>query len=103
MGLPNEAIEETEPVQGPVRYRYLAESGQIAAGTNQRDNASTGSWSTAKKDDGHDEEDSSSTSLVTTSMQLIRSDPSDQEVVQEEATSDAIPVGWTRTKLEPDW
>jgi hypothetical protein len=118
VGLPNEAIEETEPAQGPVRNRVLecpspadrkrprtclAESGQIAARTNERDNA-TGTCKAMKEHDGHDEKDSSP-SLVTTSSTLTGSDPSsDQELlVQEEATPDAIPAGWTRIKLEPDW
>ena len=116
MDLPNEAIEETEPTQGHVRSQLecqspanrkrprtcLADSGQIAARTNERDRA-TGTCNAMKNHDGHDEEDPSP-SLVTSSSTLIGSDPSDQEVlVQEEATPDAIPSGWIRTKLEPDW
>jgi hypothetical protein len=72
------------------------------AGTNQRDN-NTGGCSAVKKHDGHHTEEDSSPSLVTMSIELIGSDPSDQEVVQEEATSDEIPAGWTRRKLELDW
>jgi hypothetical protein len=119
VGLPNEAIEETEPAQGPVRNRFfecpspadtirprtcLAESGQIGSRTNERDNA-PGTCNTMKEHDGHHEDDSSP-SLVTAGSTLIGSDPSssDQELlVQEEATPDAIPAGWTRIKLEPDW
>jgi hypothetical protein len=85
VGLPNET-----PGQGHVRNRCpnpnikqtracLAESRQVAA--------------------SRDEEDSKP-SLVTSSA-LIASYP-DQEVVQEEATHDRIPSGWTRLKLEPD-
>jgi hypothetical protein len=134
-------MEETEPAQvGHVSNRFecpspanrkgprtcLAESGEMAARTNQSDNSrgscisvgclvdsgqkmtartnqegkATGSYNSVEKDAGSDKEDPKP-SLVTSSA-LLRSDP-DQEVVQEEATSDVIPAGWTRTKLEPDW
>ncbi len=71
-----------------------------ATRTNKRGNA-TGSCSSVEDDgSGRDEEDSNP-SLVTGSA-LTGSDP-DQEVVQEEAPTDAyLPPGWTRTKLEPD-
>ena len=117
MGLPHETIEEAETVQGPVRNRFLecpspadrirartclAESEQTAARTNERDNA-PGTCNAMKEHDGRFEDDSSP-SLVTTSSTLIGYDPSDQELlVQEEATPGAIPAGWTRIKLEPDW
>ena len=114
MGLPNKATEETEPAQGPVRNRFecpspanrkrprgcLAESGQIAARTNQRDNA-TGSCTSVEEDAGRDEVDPKPP-LVTSST-LTGSDR-DQEVVQEDPTPDAyLPPGWAHTKLEPDW
>jgi hypothetical protein len=118
VGLPTEAVEETEPAQGHhVRNRFecpspankkrprtcLAESGQIAARTNERDNATGSCCNAVKKHDGHDEEDSSPSLVTSNSSTLIGSDPSDQEViVQEEATPDEIPSGWTRAaKLEP--
>ncbi len=109
MGLPNEALEETERARGPARDRFectslnrkrpsacLAESEQMSASrTNQRGKAKTGSCRSAEEDGGgRDEEDSSSA--------LTGSYP-DQEVVQEEATTPReIPSGWTRVKLEPD-
>ena len=114
MGLPNDALGETEPAQGPASHRFeclspasrkrsrscLAESGQIAARTNQRDNA-TVSCSSVEEDAGRDEEDPRPP-LVTSST-LIDSDPS-QEVVPEEAPPDAyLPPNWTHIKLEPDW
>ena len=77
MGLPNDAIEETEPAQGPARSRFdcpspanrkrprscLAKSKQIAARTKQRDDA-TDSCSPLEEDAGRCEEDPSP-SLVT--------------------------------------
>jgi hypothetical protein len=66
----------------------------MVAGTNQRGNA-TGSCG------GRDEEDQK-LPLVTSSVRT-GSDPDQEEVVQEDATPDDIPFGWTRTKLEPDW
>ena len=114
-GPSNEAIEETETAQGPVRNRFecpspanrkrprscLAESGQTMAGRIiQRDNA-TGSYHAAEEDARHDEEDSRPP--LGSSSRQIDSDP-DQEVVPEETTPDAyLPHGWTRIKLEPDW
>jgi hypothetical protein len=51
---------------------------------------------------GCDEEDSKPALMVTSSAARIGSH-SDQEVVQEQATTlGEIPYGWIRTKLEPD-
>ena len=84
------------------RMICLAESREIAASTNQTNNA-TGSYIAVKNDDGHHEEDASP-SLGTARMEQIGSDSSDLEVLVPEApTTDDIPAGWTRTKLEPDW
>jgi hypothetical protein len=77
----------------------LAESGQIAATANQRDNA-TGSLSSVEEVSGRDDEDSKPP-LVATSSPRIGSSPS-QEVVLEEGTPDQIPSDWTRIKPEPD-
>jgi hypothetical protein len=122
VNLPNEAMEETEPAHDHVRNRFecpspanrkrprtcLAESGQMAARTNQKGNA-TGSCSSVEKDDGRGEEDPKPP-LVTTSALIIGSDP-DQEVVligsypkqavvqKGEATPYEIPY---RVELEPD-
>ena len=54
-----------------------------------------------EEDDGLDEEDPRPPLMVTASVR-IGSDL-EQEVAQEEATTDEIPAGWTRIKLEPDW
>ena len=56
------------------------------------------------KTTGHDVKDVSP-SLVTTGVELLGSDPSDQEevLVQEEPTPRDVAAGWTRIKLEPDW
>jgi hypothetical protein len=109
VGFANEALEETERAQEyhVARKRFecpssakrkrprtwIAESGQVSARTNQRCR----------------EEEDQKPSLVTSCVPVRTvSDPDepdepDQQVVQEEATPDEIPVGWTRTKLEPDW
>ena len=94
-------LEPPAPANRKRRRTRLAESREMASVTNHRDNATGSSCNAVKKDDGHDED--SSPSLITTNMQLIGYDPSDQEIVQEDATPDAIPAGWTPTKLEPDW
>jgi hypothetical protein len=77
------------------------ESGQMAATrANQRGKA-IGSCPSVEEDGGGRDEEDSKPSLVTSSA-LIGS-YTDQEVVQEEATTPAeIPSGWTRVKLEPD-
>jgi hypothetical protein len=114
--LPSEAPEEPEPAQGHVRNRSEcpspanmkrpricpAESGQILAATRRthREGNATHSYCSVETDASHDEEDPEP-SLVPRSV-LICSDP-DEDVVQEEATPNGIPAGWTRTKLEPDW
>jgi hypothetical protein len=99
MGLPNEALKETDQAaQGHIKDRSefpspnrkrrstsLVESGGMVARTNQRDGG------------GRDKKDSKP-SLVTSGAALVGSFP-DQEVVQEQAT---IPYGWSRVKLEPD-
>jgi hypothetical protein len=118
VGLPNEAlVEEPEQAQGHVPNRFecpsrnkkrprtcLADSGEMAAKTNQR-GKTTGSCASCVEDDvgGLDGEDSNP-SLVTISIARIGSDLSGQEVVQKEeaTTSGEIPSGWTRVKLEPD-
>ena len=121
MGLPNEAPEEMEPEQGHhVRKRLkcpsptkskrprtrLAESGQIrVAGMNQRGNPAGSCCVVGKDAAGRDEEAPMPPHLVTSSSSVrASSDPSDQEVAQEEATLDVyLPPGWTPVKLEPDW
>ena len=79
----------------------LDEAGQIAARTNERDNA-RGSCIAGKKFGGYDEEDSSLSSLVTTTSRTLMGSGSDQEVAQREPRpDDIVPSGWTRAKLEP--
>ena len=111
-------MEETEPAQElrHVRNRFegpspanrkrqrtcLVDSEQMTARTNQEGEA-THSCNSVEENAGRDEENPKP-SLVTISALIIRSDPDQQADVQEEArTPDVIPVGWTRTKLEPDW
>ena len=118
MGIPNEAIEETEPAPlGRVRKRIecpspantkrrricLAESGQIIAATrtNREGNTTSGSCCSVEIDAGHDAEELEP-SLVPSRV-LICSDQDDYVVQEEQATLDGIPAGWIRTKLEPDW
>ena len=115
VGLPNETSGETESAQGHVQNRIecpslanrkrlrtgLAESAEMAARANQRDNATGSCISSVEKDACHDQEESRP-SLVASSALISSADPG-QEVVQEEASSDEIPDGWTRIKLEPDW
>jgi hypothetical protein len=79
----------------------LAESRQIAARTNPRGSATSGSPSSVENDGGRDDEDSKP-SLVTSSSALLASYPDQEEVVQEEATHYKIPLGWKCVKLEPD-
>jgi hypothetical protein len=78
----------------------------MAARPNQRGGNAAGNCSSPvekEKDTGRDEEDSEP-ALVTISTGRISSPDPDQALDQEEATSsDGIPFGWTRTKLEPDW
>jgi hypothetical protein len=104
VGLLNEGLAETQPAQGYARNRFecpspanrkrprtcVAESGQMAARPNQTGNA-TGSCSSVEKDVGRDEVDPKPP-LVTSSVR-IGPNP-DQEIVQEDATGDAIPFGW---------
>ncbi len=129
MGLPNEALKETDQALGhlvknrsecpsPNRKRpstSLVESGGMGARTNQRGKAA-GSSGCAKEDGGAGRgEEDSKPSLVTSSAARTGS-CMDQEVVQEDATTPdeirsvqeqattlgEIPYGWTRVKLEPD-
>jgi hypothetical protein len=114
MGLPNEALKETDHSQGHVKDRYecpslnrkrpstsLVESGGMDARTKQRGKA-TASSSPVEEDGGGRDEEDSKPSLVTSSAARIGS-RSDQEVVQEQATPlGEIPYGWIRIKLEPD-
>jgi hypothetical protein len=115
VGLPNEAlVEEPEQAQGhvtnqsecpsPNRKRpstCLAEGGQLGARTSQRGKA-TASSSYVEQDGGSRDEEDSKPSLLTNSAARAGSH-SDQEVVQEQATTlREIPYGWTRVKLEPD-
>jgi hypothetical protein len=118
VGLPNEALNETDQAQNghikdrsaecpsPNRKRpstSLVERGGMGAWTNQRGKATASSSSSSVEEDGSgcDEEDSKP-SLVTSGAR-IGSSPG-QEVVQEQATTThvEIPYGWTRVKLEPD-
>jgi hypothetical protein len=95
VGFPNKAPppEESEPAQGHVRPNYpspnrkgpsacLAKTGQRAASTNQRGNA-TVSCSSVGIDCGLYEEDHNPSPVI--SSALIGSDP-DERVVHEEAT-----------------
>jgi hypothetical protein len=104
VGLPKEALDETEAAQSNVRNRIecqspnrkrptacLAESGQMESMTNQRGKATGASYSSLETDGGPNEEEDSKPSLVT-SIVLIGSSP-DQEVVQEEAPGQ-IPSCW---------
>ena len=69
--------------------------------TNRECNA-TGACCSVEENAGPPYEEEPKPSMVASSV-LISSDPDHQEVVQEEATTDAyLPPGWTRTKLEPD-
>jgi hypothetical protein len=120
VGLPiNEVlIDEPEQAQGHVRNRFecpsrdrkrprtcLADSGEIAAKTNQRGKTTSGSCSSSCVEDdagGPDEEDSDP-SFMTSSSARIGSDPGQETVQEEEATTVCeIPSGWARVKLEPD-
>jgi hypothetical protein len=81
----------------------LAENGKIIpAGINRRGNVTGNCSSNMVEEDAHREEEDPKVPLVTSSVRR-GSDPDQQEVVQEKATPDDIPFGWTRTKLEPDW
>jgi hypothetical protein len=99
VGPPTETLEETEPERGHVRNRFacpspnkkrpracLAESEKNAARTNQTGGAIGGSPNSVENDGGRDEEDSKSSEVA----------------VQEEATHNKLPIGWTPVKLEPD-
>jgi hypothetical protein len=117
VGLPSEAlVEGPKQAQEYVRNRFecpsrnrkrqrtrLDYSRELAGKTTQRGKTRGSPSSSCVEDDvdGLDEEDSNP-SLVTSSAR-IDSDPG-QEVVQgEEATTlCAIPSGWARVKLEPD-
>jgi hypothetical protein len=118
VGLPNEAlVEELEQTQGHhVRNRFecpsrnikrprtclIADSGEMATGTNQR-GKTTGNCSCVEDDVGGLDEEDSNPSLVTTSSAQIGSDPGQEVVQDEEATTLCeIPSGWARVKLEPD-
>jgi hypothetical protein len=79
----------------------LVESGEMGARTNQKGKATARSSSVEKNGGGRDERDLKP-SLVTSSAARIGSH-SDQEVVQEQATTlGEIPYGWINIKLEPD-
>jgi hypothetical protein len=95
---PNEAPQETDAAQGecpaPNRKRRracLPKTGEMAAGANQRGNATATSCSSLETDGGSNGEEDSKPSLVTSSA-LIGSSP-DEEVVQEEVPGQ-IPSGW---------
>jgi hypothetical protein len=78
----------------------LAENGQVmTARMNQRGNVTGNCSSMVEEDADYDEEDPK---LPLVAFSVRRgSDPDQEEVVQEEATTDDVPSGWTRTKLEP--
>jgi hypothetical protein len=111
LGLPNEALKETDQAQGHVKTLSkgpyanrkrpsgcLAEGGQMGARKNQRRNATGSSTFVEEDGGGWDEEDSK----AYTSCVRIGSSPG-QAVVQEQATTlGEVPSGWTRVKLEPD-
>jgi hypothetical protein len=115
MGLPNEALKETDQAApglikdrsecpSPNRKRRstrLVESGGMGARTNKRGKA-TGSSTYVEEDGfGCDEEDSKPSPLTSIAAR-VGSSPG-QEAVQEQATAlGEIPYGWTRVKLEPD-
>jgi hypothetical protein len=113
VGLPNEALKETDQAQGHVKNRSeypspnrkrpstsLVESVGMGARINQRGKATASSSSVEEYGGGRDEAESKP-SLVTSGAP-IGSSPG-QEVVQEQATAlGEIPYGWTRVKLEPD-
>ena len=105
-GIPSGSIRaklEPSPASRKRIRTCLTESGEMAARAYHKRDNDAGSYTARHKDDGHNEEDASQ-SLVTKSIEVLGSDPSDQEVlVQEEPTSHDIPAGWIRTKLEPDW
>ena len=69
--------------------------------TNREGKATSGTCSYAEIDAGHDEEEPKSSRVPRSA--LIVGSGQDEYVVQEEATVDGMPAGWTRTKLEPDW
>jgi hypothetical protein len=118
VGLPNEALIE-EPEQEAqahnVRNRFecpsrnrkrprtcLADGGEMAARTNQNGKTTTGSCSCVEEDVGGLDEEDSNPSLVTSTAR-IGSDPGQEVVQEEEATTLCeIPSGWARVKLEPD-
>jgi hypothetical protein len=80
----------------------LAENGQIMAARINRGGNVTGNCSSVVEEDTDRDEEDPKLPLVAFSVRR-GSDPDQEEVVQEEATPDDIPFGWTRTKLEPDW
>jgi hypothetical protein len=113
--LPNEAlVEEPEQAQGHVRNQFecpsrnrkrpricLADSGEMAARTNQS-GKTTGNYSCVEDDVGGLDEEDANPSLATSSAR-IGLDPGQELVHDEEATTlCAIPSGWARVKLEPD-
>jgi hypothetical protein len=114
VGLPNEALKETKQAQAHVENRSecpspnrkrphasLIESLGTGASAKQRGKAAVCSISVEEDGGGRDEEDSK-LSLVTSSAAQTGSH-SDQEVVQEQATTlGDVPCGWTRAKLELD-
>jgi hypothetical protein len=78
-------------------------SGQMmATRTNQREHGTDSRCSSVEKDAGRDGEDSKPLLVTFSVLRIAGSDP-DQKVVQEEATTNEIPAGWTRAKLDPDW
>jgi hypothetical protein len=114
VGLPNEALKETDQALGHLvknrsecpspnkkrRSTSLVESGEMGASTNQRGKYTASS--VEENGGGSDEDDSKPPLVVTSSAARIDSSP-DQEVVQGQATTlGEIPYGWTRVKLEPD-
>jgi hypothetical protein len=119
VGLPNEALKETDQAQGHVENRSespspnrkrpstgLVESGGTGARANKggKATATSSSSSSVEEDGGGRDEEDSKPSLVTSSAARIGSSRDQEEVVQEQATTiREIPYGWTRVKLEPDF
>jgi hypothetical protein len=79
----------------------LAESGQMAAGTNPRDGA-IGSRRPVEKDVDRDEEDSKPSLVTSTSSAQVASYPDQKVEVVQEGAHYKMPSGWKRVKLEPD-
>ena len=90
---------EEDPKPSLVTSSLLTSSDPPANRTSREGNARD-SCCAAETDAAHDEEEPKP-SLVSRRVRMCS--VQDEDVVQEEATPDGIPAGWTRTKLEPDW